>query len=89
MVSVELVVTMFVIVGAEGAVGALETVPVNCRVADPWLLVVVTVKSYAPGVVGVPVMAPVEVLRVSPAGSVPALTEYVGVGFPLALIPSE
>ena len=37
-------------------------------------LVAVTVKVELPGVVGVPVMAPVARLRTKPAGSVPVVT---------------
>ena len=37
----------------------------------------ITVNVYVPDVVGVPVIAPVEALRVSPAGNVPEITDHV------------
>ena len=48
--------------------------PLKILLKEPALLVAVTVKLYAPAVVGVPEMTPVVVFRVSPAGSVPAVT---------------
>jgi hypothetical protein len=39
--------------------------------------VTVTVKLEVPAVVGVPVMSPVEASRVSPAGSVPVVTDQL------------
>jgi hypothetical protein len=38
--------------------------------------VTVAVKPNMPGVVGVPAMAPVEAVRVSPPGSAPTVIEY-------------
>ncbi len=65
-----------------GATGAAATVPVNRFEAEPALFVAVTVKSYGPAPVGVPAMTPVW-LKLSPAGSVPAVTVRVGAGLPV------
>ena len=66
-----------------GATGVAATVPVKVRLVEPALLVAVTVKLYGPAVVGVPEMTPVVVFNVSPAGSEPPVTAYVGAGVPL------
>ena len=55
----------------------------------PAEFVAVTVKLYAPEALGVPVIAPVVASRDSPAGSVPAVTAYVGAGLPSAAMTSE
>lgn len=47
---------------------------VNCFSSLAVLYVALTVKVYVPAVVGVPVIAPVEELRVSPPGRLPLIT---------------
>jgi hypothetical protein len=55
---------------------ALITVIVRLAVlVEPVTLVALITKVDSPGVVGVPVIAPVEVFRLSPAGKAPEYTE--------------
>ena len=59
-------------------IGAGLTVMVQLAVADaPVESTTFAVKLYAPAVVGVPVMAPVLVFNVRPAGRLPLLIEKV------------
>ena len=65
--------------------GAAFTVRLSCVELLPKALVAVTVKVATPGVVGVPLMTPVEAFKVSPAGSVPLVTAHVIGALPEAL----
>ena len=57
--------------------GAAFTVRLSCVELLPKALVAVTVKVATPGVVGVPLMTPVEAFNVSPAVSEPPVTAQV------------
>jgi hypothetical protein len=57
--------------------GRAEVVMVQLRLAVVGAeSLTLAVKVFAPAVVGVPVTAPVEELRVKPAGSTPGVMEY-------------
>lgn len=58
---------------------------VDAAAPAPNALVAVTVKLAAPAVVGVPLMTPVEVLRVRPAGSEPLPMAKVNGPVPLGV----
>lgn len=58
-------------------VGIGLTVIESCFSADCESFTALTVNLDVPAVVGVPVIAPVEVLRVSPAGKEPEITDHV------------
>ncbi len=55
----------------------------------PSLSVAVTVILYVPAVVGVPVIAPVEVLRTSPGGRLPEAIAYESIASPLVRVTEE
>lgn len=57
--------------------GGLFTVRLNCTEPVPNAFVAVIVKVATPCAAGVPVMTPVDVFRVSPAGNVPVVTAHV------------
>ena len=57
--------------------GGVFTVRVSCSELLPNALVAVTVKMATPNAVGVPLITPEEVFKVSPAGNAPPETAHV------------
>ena len=77
------------VAGANETLTGAFTVRLSCLDPLPNALVAVTVKVAVPAAVGVPAMTPVELFKVSPAGSEPPVTAHVIGVLPEALSVCE